>query len=69
MNTSLKVILTAASIAAVASTVTAHSLITHPHVGDSAANSLTVLAATGTRIAGWMHPDRICRDCVLRIEP
>jgi hypothetical protein len=69
MNTSLKAILTAASIAVVASTVMAQSPITRPYVKDSAANTVTALVTTTTRVTGWMHPQRICYDCVPRMEP
>jgi hypothetical protein len=69
MKTSMKVILTAVSIAAVASPITARSLITHPQVEGSTSNISIALAATGTRLTGWMHQGRFCQDCVKRIEP
>lgn len=53
MKTSLKVILTAVSIATLASPVMAQSLITRPYVGEWAANSSNADGAVaGARGAG-----------------
>jgi hypothetical protein len=77
MKTSLQVILTAISIAVAASPVmVAQSLTTRPYVEESAPHisnphgpAASALVAIGTRVAGWTHQDRLCRDCVPRIEP
>jgi hypothetical protein len=72
MKTSLQAIVTAVSIAAVASSV----MMAQPPIAGPAANTSNAhgsaagaLVALGTRVVGWTHPERICRDCVLRIEP
>jgi len=76
MKTNLQVILIAVSIAVMASPVImAQSLAPRHNAGEAAANILNAHGAAagtvsiGTRIAGWMHPDRFCYACVKRIEP
>jgi hypothetical protein len=73
MKTSLQVIMIAVSIAAMASPVImARSLMPRPHAEANILNAYGFAADTvsiGTRVAGLLHPDRFCHDCVQRIEP
>jgi hypothetical protein len=72
MRTTLQVIVAAVSIAAVASPVLMlQSAVTRPAADALNAHgpAAGALVAMGTRVAGWTHPERICRDCILRIEP
>ena len=71
MKTTLQVIVTAVSIAAMASPVLMlHSAVTRPaDTLNAHGPAAGALVAIGSHVAGWTHPERICRDCVLRVEP